>query len=192
ARLALGGIFVVLLRFPEISAGTGCLRLYYPAAALGVLFAADLLSALHSPALAGLLLAGVLADTGLRGAVYLENLRREAGPSSTKALAADWVDANIQAGASVGLLRYPEPAHTPPFRWDRLRLVVFESFRDLKARPVPEWIVASASGWDAVDEGLRSRYDEARSFAPARLLWAAPRDDSFFADAGMTVQRRRP
>ncbi|OGR73652.1 MAG: hypothetical protein A2X40_07925 [Elusimicrobia bacterium GWC2_65_9] len=192
ALLALGGIAVVLLRFPEISASTGSLRLHYPVAALGVLFAADLLSALPSPALAGLLLAGALADTGLRGAVHLENLRREAGPSSTKTLAAGWVDANIPAGASVGLLRYPEPAHTPSFRWDRLRLVVFESSRNLEARPAPEWVVASASGWDALDEGLRNRYDEAQSFPPARLLWAAPRDDSFYADAGMTVRRRRP
>jgi len=189
ALLALGGAFVVLGRFPGSGADVAMMRLHYGAAAVAVVLAADLAALLPGPA-AALVLAAVLAETGLRGAVYLENLARESGPASTRALAADWIDANVPSGARVGLLRYPEPAHTPPFRWDRASLQVFESTRALEGRRLPDWIVASRSGWGALDEGFRRGYREAADFPTARLAGFEPSDESFFADAGMVVLRR--
>lgn len=187
--LVIGGGVLVLGRFPQFAASTSSMRLHYAGAALATLLAADLLSVLPRPA-AALLLAVTLAETGARGTAYLENLRREAGPASTKALAADWIDARVPAGAEVGLLRFPEPAHTPPFRWDRVRLVVFESTAALDGRTPPEWIVAREGGWDALDPAFRARYAVAAGFPPARPFGLVPRDDSFFANAGMLVLRR--
>jgi hypothetical protein len=188
SALVLAGVLLVLLRFPQFAASTGALRLHYAAAALAVLLAVDLLAALPRP-LAAVLFVLALADTGLRGGMYLANLRREAGAGSTREAAADWVDANVPAGASVGLLLAPEPSRTPPMRWDRLHLVMFDSPSAL-AEKLPEWIVALRESWNGLDESFRERYDEARVFAPARLPWAAPTDDAFFANAGMVVMRR--
>ena len=187
--LVIGGGLLVLLRFPQFVAESGELRLHYATAALAVLLGADLLSSLPRP-FAALLLAAALADTGLRGGVYLENLRREAGPDATRPAAADWVDANVPAGARVGLLLSPEPSRTPPLRWDRVRLVMFDSPKALDAAKLPEWIVAHRGRWDALDADFRKRYDEVRAFAPFGLAWAEPCDDAFFANAGMVVLRR--
>jgi dolichol-phosphate mannosyltransferase len=189
AALIAVGVLLVLGAFPRLAADLGSLRLHYAAAALAVVLAADLLAGLPRPA-ALALFAVVLADTGLRGGVYLENLRREAGPAPTREAAADWVDANIPAGATVGLVRYPEPAHTPPLRWDRVKLVVFETSRDLDGRALPEWIVTDRTGWAGQTPELRGRYAEVRDFPSASLPWAAPRDDSFYANAALVVLRR--
>lgn len=189
--LALLGLCIVLSRFPHLASGIGSLRLHYPIAALSVALAADLLAAASWPRLAALVLAAALVDTSLRGIVYLENLRRGAGPRATRSLAASWVDANIPAGAEVGLLRYPDPAATPPFRWNRLRLTIFESPQDLARRIPPEWIVAATAGWHSLDEEWRKRYEEIQRFPPAHWAWARPLDDNFFANAGMSVLRRQ-
>jgi dolichol-phosphate mannosyltransferase len=189
AALILVGAFLVLGAFPQFALMPSSLRLHYAAAALCVVLAADMLSALPRPA-ALAVLAAVLADTALRGGVYLENLRREAGPASTRVLAADWIDSNVPAGAEVGLLRYPEPAHTPAFRWNRVKLVVFESTQALAGRKIPEWAVADRMSWELEDAGFRGKYAFAQDFPSARLPWAAPRDDSFFANQDMVVLRR--
>jgi len=135
---------------------------------------------------AALLLAAALAETGARGAVYLENLRREAGPASTRTQAADWIDAHVPAGAEVGLWRFPEPAHTPPFRWDRARLVVLETPAAAAGR-APEWFVGDAAEVSALEAALPNRYDRVRVFPAAAPFGRAPQDDSFFANSAMTV-----
>ncbi len=187
--LVLGGVLLVLLRFPGSGAQVGMLRLHYAAAAVAVLLAADFAAALPRPA-AAIVLAAALAETGLRGAVYLDNLARESGPRATRTAAADWIDARVPAGASVGLLRYPEPPHAPPFSWSRVRLVVFETPADLRPDRLPDWIVAETREWDGLDAGFRRRYAVAADFPAARLAGLAPVDESFYADAGMVVLRR--
>ncbi len=185
----IGGGALVLGRFPEFAAMISSLRLHYAGAALAVALAADFLAALPRPA-AAVLLAAVLADAGARGGVYLENLRREAGPSSTRAVAADWIDSHIPAGAEVGLWRYPEPAHTPPFRWDRVKLVVLEKPAEAAGRE-PEWFVGDSREVSALERALPGRYDVVQVFPPAAPFGRAPEDDSFFANAGMTIYHRR-
>lgn len=189
ALLVLGGGVLVLGRFPEFAAMTSSLRLHYAGAAVAVALAADLLAALPRPA-AALLLAAALAETGARGAVYLENLRREAGPASTRTQAADWIDANVPAGASVGLGRFPEPAHTPPFRWDRVKLIVLEKPAEAAGHE-PEWFVGDARELSGLEGALPGRYEAARVFRGFSWLGLSPEDDSFFADADMAVYRRR-
>ncbi len=190
AVVVLGGGLLALGRFSAFAGGASFLRLVYPLAAIAVVLAADAAAALPAP-LAAALAVLAFGDVGLHGGVYLENLSRDAGPASTRALAADWIDANVPAGSSVGLLRYPEPAHTPPFRWDRVRLTVFESPKDLAAgRALPEWIVARRGAWDEIGPNFQKCYAVARDFPTERLAWAEPRDDSFFANAGMIVLRR--
>lgn len=189
ALLILGGGILVLGRFPEFAALTSSLRLHYGCAALAVVLAVDLIFALPRPA-AALLLAAALVDTGARGAVYFVNLRREAGPASTRAAAADWIDANVPAGSEIGLTRYPEPSHTPPFRWDRTRLSIFER-PELAADRPPEWFVGDSRELAGLERAVPNRYDEVRVFRAAAPFGREPDDDSFFANASMTILRLR-
>lgn len=189
AVLVLGGCLLTVARFPHFMKDASGLRLAYPLAALGVFLAADALASLPRVA-AALLFAAALGDAGLRGSVYLLNLSRGAGPDSNFTRMADWIDANVPAGEEVGLLRYPEPAHTPPFRWDRVRLVVFERADALGERR-PEWIVASARGWEELEPSFRTDYEEAVRFDAASLLGILPRDGSFFLNGGAVALRRR-
>lgn len=189
AALTVIGGLLVLGRFSNFAGTIGAMRLVYASAALAVVLAADFVASLPRPA-AALVLAAALAETGLRGTVYLDNLRREAGPRSTRVAAADWIDANIPAGASVGLLRYPEPPHTPPFRWDRVGLVAFSTPEDLDGTTPPEWLVARETSWNELDPSFRSNYSVASAFPSSSPAGVAPNDDSFFANAGMLVLRR--
>lgn len=188
ALTVLGGLFLVLGRFPEFAPMLSSLRLHYAGAALAVVLAADLLATLPRPA-AVLLAAVALAETGARGAVYLENLRREAGPESTRAQAADWIDEHVPAGAAVGLWRYPEPAHTPPFRWDRVKLVVLEKPAEAAGHE-PEWFVGDTKEVAQLESALPGKYALAAAFPAAAPFGRPPEDDSFFANASVSVYHR--
>jgi hypothetical protein len=188
ALLVIGGSLLILGRFPEFAASTSSLRLHYANAAIIVVLAADLLSLFPRPTFLVLCVA-VLADVGWRGLAYMQNIRLESGATSTRTLAADWIDQRIPKDSTVGLLRYPEPAHTPPFSWNNYRLIVFEATKDLIGHPLPEWIVARRGGWDALTDDFRGRYEEISDFPSAHMLGLQPRDDSFFANAGMMILR---
>lgn len=190
AVLLIGGGILVFARFPSFASSVGSLRLHYAALGLAVVVAADFLASLPRP-FPVLLLAAVLAETGLRGAVYLENLRREAGPGATRQAAAEWMDANIPAGASVGLADYPAPAHTPPFRWDRLRLKVYQD-PAAAAADGPEWFAGSETDLAVLERAAPNRYDTARRFPSAELLGLRAVDDAFFANSDMIILHRRP
>ncbi len=187
--LIFGGGVLVLGRFSSFAASTSSMRLHYAGVALAVVLAADLIAALPRP-MRAILLAAALAETGARASAYLLNLHREAGAFSTKTHAADWIDAHIPGGANVGLLRFPEPAHTPNFRWDRMRLTIFEAPKDLAGVALPEWIVVSERGWAALDPTFQARYATAAAFPAATFLGLRPGDDSFFSNAGMLVLQR--
>jgi hypothetical protein len=195
ARRALGALFLlgfvlVWRRFSEWAISPASLRFAYPLVGVGCALIADAACALPLAPLGGVLLALVLVDVGARGGAVAANLAAEAGPASTRAAAADWIDAHVPDGAEVGLARFPEPAHTPPFRWNRLKLVVFENAAALGAR-TPEWLVVDAGGAEGLGPDLRARYDEAASFPARSFLWATPHDDALFANEGMLVLRRR-
>lgn len=188
--LFLGGFALVWLRFGGWSASPASLRFAYPLLGLGSVLAADAAFSLPGAPLGAVLLALVLVDVTARGGAVLRNLAAQSGPDSTRSAAADWIDAHVPAGAEMGLTRFPEPAHTPPFRWDRLRLVVFENAAALGGR-TPSWLAVDAAGLSALDPSLLARYETAASFPARSFLWATPHDDALFADAGMFILRRR-
>ncbi len=185
-----GGAALLWLRFSEGAGSESGLRIFYGPFALACALAGAALAE-RPRAVFALFLAAALAESGLRSAVYLENLSLGAGPRSARSAAADWIDANVPAGAEVGLLRPPEPSHTPPFRWERVALTIFESTGALSGAAPPEWVVASDSDLKPLADWTAPRYEIAAEFSPACRLGICPTDDSFFANIGMTVLRRR-
>ena len=128
------------------------------ALALACLLAADAVCSLKSRWIKTAVLLLVFMDCGLRSWVYLRNFQIDAGPRSTREQAADWIEANIPAGASVGLPRYPQPAHTPPFRYDRYHLVVFEKPEMLKSGDYPDFLVTDAANQSGLGKLLEPVY----------------------------------
>jgi hypothetical protein len=135
--------------------------------------------------------AALLAEAGLRAGVYLENMRLDSGPGATRAAAASWIEANVREGESVGLVRFPEPAHTPPFRYDRYRLIIFERPEDLSPKRLPEYIVVDEDGRASIDNWAKNYYDVSASFVPFGAGWVRVESYSSFINAGMYVYRRR-
>ena len=184
-----GGLILVLARFASFAGDVGALRLHYSALALSVVLAADFVFSLPRP-FAWALSFAVLLGTGLRGGVYLKNLAHEAGPDSTRSVAAAWIDAHIPAGASVGLADFPVPAYTPPFRWDRLKLVVFQNPAKPDGR-LPDWFVGGAPAADAFDAAASGLYEVAQRFPSETLAGFQVLDGAFYANNDVVVLRRR-
>lgn len=165
------------------------LRVFYgPFAAACALGGALLCSA--APALAAVVLAAALAESGLRSAAYLVNFSADAGPRDTRTRAADWIDARVPAGASLGLMRLPEPAHTPSFRWDRLNLVVLESTGALRGA-APDWLVVEDRAVGAQAAWVDARYTTAATFPPIAVPGTLLSDDSFFSNVAISVLKSR-
>lgn len=183
------------------------LRYFMPFFALACLMGADLIcAAVASRWLKAIVLVAVFADCGLRSWVYLENFHLDAGPHSTRAEAADWIDTHIPAGATVGLERYPQPAHIPPFRYDHYHLVIFEKPEFLKPGQYPEFLVTDAANIASLDplikgcsaSGIspeadmacpRKEYGLSRVFQSYRLAWASV-DGWSFPNESFFVFRR--
>ena len=188
AWIAIAGSTLLWLRFSALG-GESLLRVFYGPFALACVLGAVLLTRLP-PVAAGLILALALVESGARASTYLTNLSISSGPQSTRELAADWIDANVPTGASMGLLRFPEPAHTPPFRWDRFSLKIFDKPEALGKR-LPDWIAAEGREWAAVDSSLRDRYVEAQTFPSAAPLGIPMTDVYFFANTDFVVLRKK-
>jgi len=169
----------------------GALRFFYPFGGLTCLLAADLVCAWRAPRwIKVLVLAAVFADSGLRAWVYLENYRLDAGPRSTRAQAAAWIDENVAPGAKMGLLRYPQPAHVPPFRYDRYHLVVFERPEFLMPRQRPDYLVVDAEGRGSLALLTQADYELAKAFPSYGLAWARVGEGTF-ANTSIFIFRRR-
>ncbi len=179
-------------RFAGLMADRTILRLYLPMLALGILLGADFIADLARPRFwKAAILAALLMENGWRALVILDNAQRAAGADATRAQAADWIEAHIPAGSSVGLLRYPEPAHTPPFRFNRYRLVLFDSPTCLPAGREPDFIVADEMIRGAMENWLGKDYDQIQAFQPWRALWADRSMEDYGINNGMFVYRRR-
>ncbi len=188
AATVLGCAVPIFVRFGFFTA-PGFLRLYYPLVAVAVLLGVDLLWRLK-PRWRALAAALLLADTGLRGVAALENMRLDSGPSSTRARAAAWIEAHVPAGSRVGLSRYPEPAHTPPLRFDRYHWVITDRLESLKPGQSPRFLVLGESGREALGDPSKAGYRKAAEFRPWEPGWAKARDNSVFANMAFTIYER--
>ena len=170
--------------------------------ALGVLLAArlaaDLLRA-ASPAgrpwLAAL--AGLLAlRVGISGATYAQNFRLDGTERSTHAQSGAWIDANVPAGATMGLLRPPQPSNAPYFRLDRLALLVADAdtFSAMSAKELPGWLAVTSPDYDdrpALASAL-AKYELAAAFPRCRLLpWIEIDPTATTANPLIEIYRRR-
>lgn len=185
---ALAGGSLIAARFPTMMSAAG-FRLLHSVAALACLMAAVLLLRLPR-GLRALVLAAALVDSGLRAAVVLENMRRDSTPLATRAQAAAWVDANVPAGSRVGLLRYPEPAHTPAFSYNRYHLVVFDGPRSLEGRLPPDYLVVDAAARQEL-ETWGGDYEIVAQFPSWRAGWAPAIEGSSLANETFFVYRLR-
>ncbi len=186
AVAVLGGSFLLWLRFA--AADESLLRIFTGPFALACSLGAALAWRLPKPAAAVAVLLA-LGESGARAAPYLADLRAGASGSSTREAAADWIDARVPAGARLGLSRFPEPAHAPPFRWDRLSLVFFETPAALGSER-PEWLAYPVDAWAREDSAFRAGYETAAVFPRRSALGRTATDPSFYANAGMVVLRR--
>ncbi|HVC09007.1 MAG TPA: hypothetical protein VNH15_03605 [Elusimicrobiota bacterium] len=166
-------------------------RLYYPMAAVGVLLAVDFILALPRWVAAACLCLALL-DTGARGGAQLANIVRGGTRRATRIEAADWIQAHVPEKSALGLLRYPEPAHTPPLRFNRYRLVVLPRREDWASRRAPAFAVVDADGLEQIEAwGLRG-YVVAAQFLPESAPWAGSERDPAYFDTGFYVLEKRP
>ncbi|HVA65701.1 MAG TPA: glycosyltransferase family 39 protein [Elusimicrobiota bacterium] len=168
------------------------LRYYYaligPMCVLAADWLANGLPSIAGPALIGI----VLLESGVHSLVYYRNMALDSGPSSTRLSAAAWVDSHVPRGASVGLLNYPEPAHTPPFPYSRYRLVIFNKPSALSPREEPRYMVLDEEGRASMRSWLARRYTEIKTFPSWGILGFKADDASFYANAGIYVYRKSP
>src|SRR5262249_42002970 len=81
-------------------------------------------------------------------------------------------------------------SHTPPFRYDRYRLVVFSSPALLASADIPDYMVVDEEGRSVLGQWLPSRYVLAQAFEPWRLGWARVEESPFFVNPPIYVYAR--
>lgn len=190
--VVLWGVFAVLWAwFWRFAPEPGYTRFYYPVMGLACILAADMVwsGPWLQPLITTIGVTLILAESGLHSLVYLRNMSLDSGPDSTRMRAAAWIEGHIPPGSSVGLVRYPEPAHTPPFRYDRYRLIFFNN-PDLLGSRGPDYLVVDAEGQGAIDNLAKNKYDRAIEFLPIQIAWARVADKSSFINEEMYVYRR--
>jgi len=166
-------------------------RLYYPLAAIGALLAVDFLLALPRwAAVVGLCLA--LIDTGARGGTQLANIVKGGTRYATRIEAADWIQAHVPEKSALGLLRYPEPAHTPPLRFNRYRLVVLPRREDWASSRAPDFAVVDGDGLEEIEAWNLRDYVVAAQFLPESAPWARSGRDPVYFNTGFYVLEKRP
>ena len=114
--------------------------------------------------------AAVLLGLFAQGSSYAYNF----AAASNHSKAGDWIDANVPAGALIGLLRYPQPSNSPFFSWSRYRLRFLDprTAASLPEKAWPEWLALTIPDYDdrpALAEPLK-RYELVASFPRAKLV----------------------
>lgn len=117
---------------------------------------------------AGLALAWSLFLSG----VLDYNFTRERPGLSTKDEAGAWIEANLPAGAELGMIKLPQPGNSAYFQWNRYRLRFVDSrgFSALAPERLPQHLVLV--GWEVgrdeqLGAVLGSRYRLAKRFDPS-------------------------
>lgn len=201
-RLAFLGLLVMLgLSVSIASVGPLTGFKYFIGAGLLPVLAGTAVAALWEHRVAGRLwmpAAAVLAFLPALAAstVYCANFARDRDPVSNRWEAGAWIEANVPAGAELGVLRAPQPLNIPYFALNRYRLtlIVPASARELPAERSPEWLVLLYPGYDdRPDAGAEflARYELVKRFdfwGPA-ALW--PPLGDFDGNAPIEILRRR-
>ena len=89
-------------------------------------------------------------------------------------LSGEWIEKNIPAGATIGLLRYPQPSNNPFFRYDRyhLRFIEPKMAPDLPAKLMPPYLALTIPDYDdrSFLGAVLQRYERIAEFPRPRLL----------------------
>ncbi|MFA6318240.1 MAG: glycosyltransferase family 39 protein [Elusimicrobiota bacterium] len=143
------------------------------------------------------LAAGALAGLNLflQGLTYAWNFHAAATPESTHLRAGRWIEENVPAGSSVGMLRLPAPSNCPYFRFDRYELVLLQEglFKDLPPRELPDYMVVTIPDYDdrpGMEPNL-ARYERVAAFErPVLVPWIRVHPTSTTANPPIEVYRR--
>lgn len=159
--------------------GTGQARYFLGWIAVGCLLAGRLLQGLlvlknptgrFGTAAAGIVMAGLLCQA----LTYARNFRLGEGATSSHFLSGEWIEKNIPAGATIGLMRFPQPSNAPFFRYDRYRLLFAEppAFVKLPANSLPAYLALNIPDYDdRVPLGAAlDRYELIATFPRPRLF----------------------
>ena len=140
----LGLVFIVTV---GIVVPTVQVRYFLGWAGVGALLAGRLLQELRAQkGVAGRLgtatAAIVLAGLACQGISYARNYSLDEGDRSNHVLAGEWIEKNVPAGETIGLLRLPQPSNSPFFRYDRYRLRFIDpkAAATLPPEKLPRWL----------------------------------------------------
>ena len=116
----------------------------------------------------------VLAGLACQGLSYAHNFYLGESDRSNHFLSGEWIEKNIPAGETIGLLRYPQPSNSPFFRYDRYRLkfVGTNLAPSLPPSQLPRWLALTMPDYDErpLLSSVLSRYELRASFPRARLF----------------------
>ncbi len=121
-------------------------------------------------------LATAVALIGLlcQGSAYAYNFAVGADARSNHFVSGEWIEKNIPEGATIGLLRYPQPSNSPFFRWDRYRLRFIEPklAADLPEKSLPAYLALTIPDYDdrSYLGPVLAHYELAAAFPRARLF----------------------
>lgn len=170
----------------------GFARYYYPLVGFACVLAGAAVAGLPKRWRVAVLSVALL-DLGLGSFVYLVNMRRDSSEISTRAQAALWIDEKIPLGASVGLLRYPDPVHTPLFKWNRVKLLIFDKPESLdEAKSYPDYLVYDQDAAPTFNRWSRGRYEEIVLFVPYALgRWRMTSGEASAINPEIHIMRKR-
>lgn len=127
-------IFIWLIKNIEVSYHIS--RFFVPWSIAGLILFAGLADRImaRSRFIAFTLLAAVTLHTAAFSAVLVANFSADAGTSSTRLRAAQWIATNTGKNSSFGIIYLPEPAHMPPLDFLSHPLILW---RDLRISDLP-------------------------------------------------------
>jgi hypothetical protein len=116
----------------------------------------------------------ILAGLACQGSAYAHNFYLSESDRSNHFLSGEWIEKNIPAGESIGLLRYPQPSNSPFFRYDRYRLMFIEAklAADLPRERMPRYLALTIPDYDDRPALARflGRYERLAVFPRPRLF----------------------
>ncbi|MDD5301857.1 MAG: hypothetical protein PHS14_02005 [Elusimicrobia bacterium] len=138
----------------------------------------------------------VLLGLACQGMTYARNFSLGEGDRSNHFLSGEWIEKNIPAGETIGLLRYPQPSNSPFFRYDRYRLEFIEPglAASLPLDRSPRWLALTIPDYDdrPALAPILGRYERRAAFPRGRLFpWIAIDPTSTTANPLIEIYRLR-